>query len=142
DVLAAVGILGFISICVWRSRRSRPYLWVGWCWFVGSMVPVIGMVQVGLQAMADRYTYFPGIGLLLMAVWGTNTFLEHPKCSNWRGSCRGIQHCDCLERMDIQIGYLLERERESLCPFVGRQSGEFRGSLPSGRPVLGRRKNQ
>jgi tetratricopeptide (TPR) repeat protein len=50
--------------------KQRPYLIVGWLWFLGTLVPVIGVVQVGRQAMADRYTYLPHIGLFLMVVWG------------------------------------------------------------------------
>jgi hypothetical protein len=50
--------------------RRHPYLAVGWLWYLGTMVPVIGLVQVGGQAMADRYTYFPFIGLFIMVVWG------------------------------------------------------------------------
>jgi tetratricopeptide (TPR) repeat protein len=50
--------------------RSRGYLLVGWLWFLGTMVPVIGLVQVGNQAMADRYTYIPFIGLFVMIAWG------------------------------------------------------------------------
>ncbi len=49
--------------------RSRPYLLVGWLWFLGTMVPVIGLVQVGSQAMADRYTYQPFIGLFIVLCW-------------------------------------------------------------------------
>ena len=50
-------------------RAQRPTLLVGWFWFVGTLVPVIGLVQVGSQAMADRYTYVPFIGLFLAVVW-------------------------------------------------------------------------
>lgn len=52
--------------------RRRPYLTVGWLWYVGTLVPVIGLVQVGSQAMADRYMYLPSIGLFMMAAWGTS----------------------------------------------------------------------
>jgi tetratricopeptide (TPR) repeat protein len=67
-VLAAATLLA-ISVVVCRQRRMHPYLVVGWAWFVGTLVPVIGLVQVGNQAMADRYTYLPAIGLFLMIVW-------------------------------------------------------------------------
>jgi hypothetical protein len=142
DVLAAVGILGFISICVWRSRRSRPYLWVGWCWFVGSMVPVIGMVQVGLQAMADRYTYFPGIGLLLMAVWGSNAFLEQQRFPNGLVRAAAFGIVTALSVWTFRSATYWKGSESLYAHSFGRQSGEFRGSLPSGSPVLGRRKNQ
>ena len=60
-----------IAITVWALRESRrPYLAVGWLWFLGTLVPVIGLVQVGIQARADRFTYIPLIGLSIMAAWG------------------------------------------------------------------------
>jgi protein O-mannosyl-transferase len=69
SVLAAAVLLAAISLlALWLIRR-RPYLAVGWFWFLGTLVPVIGLVQVGRHAMADRYTYFPLIGLFLAIVW-------------------------------------------------------------------------
>jgi tetratricopeptide (TPR) repeat protein len=68
--LAAVLILlGLTGLCVWRSRVNRAWI-VGWLWFVGMLVPVIGLVQVGVQAHADRYMYLPLIGLLLILIGG------------------------------------------------------------------------
>lgn len=49
--------------------RTKPYVLIGWLWFVGTLVPVIGFVQVGTQSFADRYTYIPSIGVLILAVW-------------------------------------------------------------------------
>lgn len=63
------------SIAVWRLR-SRPYLVVGWLWFLGTMVPMSGLVQVGNQAMADRYAYLPLIGIFLVIAWGAADLLE------------------------------------------------------------------
>jgi tetratricopeptide (TPR) repeat protein len=57
------------SLLVLFSSRRYPYMAVGWLWFLGTLVPVIGLVQVGDQAMADRYTYMPLIGLFIMIVW-------------------------------------------------------------------------
>jgi tetratricopeptide (TPR) repeat protein len=68
-LLSAV-ILIAISIFVLRSARKRPYLLVGWIWYFVTLVPVIGLVQVGSQAMADRYTYLPSIGIFIMVAWG------------------------------------------------------------------------
>jgi tetratricopeptide (TPR) repeat protein len=67
-VLLAVILLLAITGLVWRFRTKR-YLLVGWLWYLGTMVPVIGIVQVGRQGMADRYAYIPFIGLFVMAVW-------------------------------------------------------------------------
>ena len=58
-----------VSTNVCFSRR-RPYLAVGWLWYVGTIVPVIGLVQVGSQSMADRYTHMPLIGVFIMIGWG------------------------------------------------------------------------
>ena len=70
QVFGAVLLLMAATITViWKARRS-PYLVMGWLWFAGTLVPVIGIVQVGLQARADRYTYLPLIGLFIMAAWG------------------------------------------------------------------------
>ncbi len=74
--VAAAALLCAISIAVWLQRRSRPYLLVGWLWFLGALVPVIGVVQVGDQGMADRYTYLPLIGLFLMVAWGISDLFD------------------------------------------------------------------
>jgi hypothetical protein len=66
---AALLLLLAITALVWKYRRRR-YLLVGWLWFLGTMVPMIGIVQVGHQAMADRYAYLPFIGLYIMICWG------------------------------------------------------------------------
>ena len=67
---AAFVMLAVTTVVIVRRARSQPYLAVGWFWFVGTLVPVIGLVQIGGAAHADRYTYFPSIGLFLAAVWG------------------------------------------------------------------------
>lgn len=63
-------LLVTISVLVIRGARRRPYLAVGWLWYLGTLIPVIGLVQVGDHAMADRYTYVPLIGLFIMIAWG------------------------------------------------------------------------
>lgn len=69
EVLGAVLLIMLITLLAVREIRRRPWLFVGWFWFVGTLIPVIGLIQVGVQSMADRYTYIPGIGLLIMMVW-------------------------------------------------------------------------
>ncbi len=66
---AALLLLAISALCL-RWARARPYLPVGWFWYLVMMLPVIGLVQVGEQAMADRYTYLPAIGILIALVWG------------------------------------------------------------------------
>jgi tetratricopeptide (TPR) repeat protein len=65
---AAAGLAAVTAVVLLRGRKS-PYLAVGWLWYVGMLVPVIGIVQVGIQPYADRYTYLPAIGLLVALVW-------------------------------------------------------------------------
>jgi protein O-mannosyl-transferase len=69
-VAAGVLLLAITLAVLWNLRR-RPYLAVGWFWYLGSLVPVIGIVQVGTQSRADRYTYLPMIGISIMLAWGT-----------------------------------------------------------------------
>ena len=69
-LMLAVLILSGISIAVLVNLRRRPYLAVGWLWFVGMLLPVSGLVPIGLQLIADRYTYLPSIGLFIMLTWG------------------------------------------------------------------------
>jgi tetratricopeptide (TPR) repeat protein len=76
QVLGSAFLLIAITLAViWRAKRS-PYLATGWLWYLGTLVPVIGIVQVGGQAMADRYTYIPLIGLFMMVAWGVPDFLK------------------------------------------------------------------
>ena len=72
-VVVASGLLlvGVSSWFVLRARR-QPFLIVGWLWYLGTLVPTIGLVQVGSQSMADRYMYIPSIGLFLLIVWGVD----------------------------------------------------------------------
>jgi tetratricopeptide (TPR) repeat protein len=60
-------------------RRTHPYLVTGWLWYLGTLVPVIGLIQVGQQAMADRYAYVPLIGIFVMLVWGADDWADSKK---------------------------------------------------------------
>jgi tetratricopeptide (TPR) repeat protein len=70
QVLASCFILIGITIVVIYAFKKLPFLFVGWFWYLGTLIPVIGLVQVGKQAMADRYTYLPSIGIAIIVVWG------------------------------------------------------------------------
>jgi len=75
-VLGSVILLIAITLVViWRAKRS-PYLATGWLWYTGTLVPVIGIVQVGGQSMADRYTYIPLIGVFIIVAWGVPDILK------------------------------------------------------------------
>jgi Flp pilus assembly protein TadD len=69
-VTLAIALCIAISLLAILRRRQQPYLLVGWLWFLGTLVPVIGLLQVGEQSMADRYTYIPLVGLSVFFVWG------------------------------------------------------------------------
>lgn len=69
EIGLSVALLAVISLGVWAGRKKYPYLVTGWLWYLGMLVPVIGIIQAGPQAHADRYTYLPQIGLLIMSVW-------------------------------------------------------------------------
>ena len=79
NVVLSLVLLAGISMGVFILRRRRPYLLTGWLWFLGMLVPVIGFIQVGSQAWADRYTYLPQIGLYLALTWAVADL-----CAGWR----------------------------------------------------------
>jgi len=73
-VALALFLIIVISAAAWFVRERHPYVLVGWLFYLGTLVPVIGFIQVGMQAMADRYTYIPMIGIFVAAVWLTDDF--------------------------------------------------------------------
>jgi tetratricopeptide (TPR) repeat protein len=109
-LLSGLLLLG-ISVLVVALRRQHPCLPVGWFWFVGTLVPVIGLVQVGEQSMADRYTYVPMIGLFILFTWGI-----HELTGRWRYrrvvlstvATAAVLLCILLTRQ--QIGYWKDSE--------------------------------
>jgi len=76
QLLPGVAVLVLITALVLLHASRRPYLFVGWSWYLGTLVPVIGLVQVGVQAMADRYTYIPLVGIFIMIAWGIPDLLK------------------------------------------------------------------
>jgi len=116
SVALAALVLGGISLGVWWKGRSYRYLVVGWLWYVGTLLPVSGLIQVGGHAMADRYAYIPLMGLFIMLVWGVGelartlglgkawlvgaslgvlmmmTVLVHLHLSYWQSSITLFQH--------------------------------------------------
>lgn len=108
-VAGATLLLLAISVVAWSRRQTEPWLAVGWAWFVVTMIPVIGVVQVGTQAMADRYTYVPYVGLWMAVAWAlgspahtvarariltamalltvvTSAWLAHAQVGTWRNA--------------------------------------------------------
>jgi protein O-mannosyl-transferase len=110
-VLLAGGLLLGLSVLVWMGRRRYPYLLMGWLWYCGTLVPASQVVQTGVQAMADRYTYIPSIGVLILIVWGAYELTRR-----WRyqvlalsGAC-GASIVLCLPLTRQQIGYWRDSE--------------------------------
>ena len=79
---AAFLLIGITTFCI-SQRKTRPYLIVGWLWFLGTLVPVIGLVQVGGQTMADRYFYIPSIGLFIALVFGLADIAKKWRVARW-----------------------------------------------------------
>jgi len=102
---AGVLLMG-LSIMVFVARKKRPYLAVGWLWYLGTLIPVIGLVQAGVQSMADRYTYIPMIGLFIMVTWGVPDF-----AARWRYRRLVLSISACLLILGLmvctwfQVGY-------------------------------------
>jgi tetratricopeptide (TPR) repeat protein len=106
QVVLSLLILLILSAGVLAVRRKHPCLLVGWLWYLGMLVPVIGLLQVGNQARADRYTYLPQIGLYMMVAWGSAQL-----CSGWRycravlGTAAGAILTGLLASAYVQTGY-------------------------------------
>ena len=105
-VILAVAL--FIAICavaVWWKRRL-PFLFVGWFWFLGTLVPVIGLIQVGTQSMADRYTYVPLIGIFIILSWGAEKAVARWHLPKLAAGIAGVLVLGiCLMLTMRQLGY-------------------------------------
>jgi protein O-mannosyl-transferase len=83
EVFMAGLLIATSTALAWRYRKKHRYLFTGWLWYLAAMIPMIGVVQVGRQAMADRYAYLPFVGLFIIAVWGCADLLERLKLSRF-----------------------------------------------------------
>jgi protein O-mannosyl-transferase len=105
-VAAAAAVLILVSMAFWWMRKRGPYWMVGWLWFLGTLVPVIGLLQVGSAAMADRYTYFPSIGIFLALALGVDAGV---KGLHWPrqvvGWVAGAALAACLILTSFQLSY-------------------------------------
>jgi protein O-mannosyl-transferase len=106
EVAGAVGLLGAVSALVARRWGANPYLAVGWCWFLGMLVPTIGLVQVGTQAFADRYNYLPSLGLWIMVAWGVRDWVGDRTLSCALAALgAGMAVIACIILTSLQIPY-------------------------------------
>jgi protein O-mannosyl-transferase len=118
QVLLAIAFLISVTLLAIRWRKERPYIFTGWFWYLGMLVPVIGLVEAGEQARADRYTYLPQIGLYVLITWGITdliTFMmtrrsrSRPLMTRWQSPARGARkspaHSPAARGRNIGIGY-------------------------------------
>ncbi|MEI9972326.1 MAG: tetratricopeptide repeat protein [Ignavibacteriota bacterium] len=106
QLLLAAAVLAGLTMLAIRGFRSSPYLAVGWFWYLGTLVPVIGLVQVGGQSSADRYTYLPTIGLTIMLAWGGVDFVKrYPHARKAVIAAAAASVCVCGALAAIQVSY-------------------------------------
>lgn len=104
--IVSVLALVLVSWVVFRLRLTAPWLIVGWLWFLGTLVPVIGLVQVGNQFMADRYTYIPYIGLFIMLAWSVDFwFKKLPGLKSLLIAASSVVVAACVVLSGIQLTY-------------------------------------
>jgi len=104
-ILSGMALVGITIISI-RLIRKAPYFAVGWFWYLGTLVPVIGIVQVGGQAMADRYTYIPLIGIFIIVAWGVPELLkEWPYRKNVLKASAGILILTLMPITWIQVSH-------------------------------------
>ncbi len=105
-IAGAVLLLAWISVLALLLLRKQPWLAAGWFWFLGTLVPVIGFVQVGAQSMADRYFYIPSVGLFVVLVWGAaELFATQPKGNLLLALIGGSALVGCVLTASVQISY-------------------------------------
>ena len=122
-ILALISLLA-VSAVVWMWRAKHPYLVTGWLWYLGMLVPVLGLVQVGWQAHADRYTYLPQIGIYLMLSWGAADLTAGwPRRRLILGST-GVLVVVALILPRMAAGGLLVESGESLAAHTGCHHGQ------------------
>jgi protein O-mannosyl-transferase len=110
QVLLAATVLTVFSALVIIARKRAPYLLFGWLWFLGTLVPMIGLIQVGVQARADRYMYISLIGILVASIWGVADFMARHNISRTIGAtaCVGI-----LAALSLATFHQVERWHDS-----------------------------
>jgi tetratricopeptide (TPR) repeat protein len=102
--VAVALLLAITAVCAWRLRR-QPYLLVGWLWFLGTLVPAIGLVQIGGQARADRYMYLPLVGVALAATWGIGDALRGLRRARAVGAalaCAAVAACGLVAHAQVR----------------------------------------
>jgi tetratricopeptide (TPR) repeat protein len=118
----------FVTVLCWHLRKQRPYCLVGWLWFLGTLLPVIGIVQVGEQSMAERYTYVPLIGLFIAVVWLVGDAVAHsPKIRAVTQLLAVAVIAACAIKTDAQVKVW----RDSVSLFSHALAIDPRGAIPN-----------
>ncbi|MGZ4972121.1 MAG: tetratricopeptide repeat protein [Limisphaerales bacterium] len=102
QIVASITLVALITVIAFRHLRTRPFLAVGWFWFLGTLVPVIGVLQSGYQAMADRFSYVPSVGLFILITWSAVEFLRNRTAL---ALAAAIAIAACCVLTNLQIGY-------------------------------------
>ena len=129
EAMAALVALAGISLATLLWRRRYPYLPVGWFWYLGMLVPVIGVVQVGGQAMADRYTYLPQIGIYLLIAWAACDLTCSWAYRRWVCGAAATVVLAALATRACGADVVLARQPDFVEPCAGVHRAEFRPLL-------------
>jgi Flp pilus assembly protein TadD len=112
QIALAVSILGFVSLGALLLLRRRPYLAVGWFWFLGVLFPVSTVVRSGLEDIADRYTYFASIGFFIALTWGLIECTKESRCLTMTARFLAVAALGaCLQLSNLQVTYWRDSER-------------------------------
>jgi tetratricopeptide (TPR) repeat protein len=104
EIAGSAALLALVSgLVIWRAR-AQPYLAVGWFWFLGMLVPVIGLVQIGAHSMADRYDYLPSIGLTIMLIWAAKEWFP-PSAPRLPAVLGWLAVAGCMAATRLQVEY-------------------------------------
>jgi tetratricopeptide (TPR) repeat protein len=114
-IAGAALALGALTAAVLRLWSRRPWLAVGWLWYLGTLVPVIGLVQVGMQGMADRYTYVPLVGLFVAIAWTGADLAARPRLAPAVAACAAAAVAACA----VTAWFQVERWRDDQSLFGG-----------------------
>ncbi|MGP8271620.1 MAG: tetratricopeptide repeat protein [Terracidiphilus sp.] len=125
--LSTIALIAVTAVC-WHYRSSKPYCLIGWLWFLGTLAPVIGIVQVGEQSMAERYTYVPLVGLFIAVVWLIGDAVANsPKLKVAAQALAVVVIAACAVKTDAQVKVW----KDTVTLFTHALAIDQRGALPN-----------
>ncbi len=126
-VLSMLALVLVTAAC-WQFRKEKPYCLMGWLWYLGTLAPVIGIVQVGEQSMAERYTYIPLIGLFMAVVWLIgDAVANRPKLKVAAQALAVAVIAACAVKTDAQVKVW----KDTVTLFTHALAIDERGALPN-----------